>query len=1802
MSGSASEDEGPPLPHRSALDPRNGGDQRRPYSPVAETLFRKDLISAMKLPDNEPLEAEDYWTVTDTWKQEWERGVQVPVKPDGLPESHVSSSSVSSKSDRFTLPKKLICMNTSGSYKAETHQVTPMVLRAEQVCTYDLDNVDQHWLSAMNGERARTGQSNLTETEMERSVEELERQCWEKINSTLRNSDDMETAQDDSIICDVCRSPDSEESNEMVFCDQCNICVHQACYGITTIPSGSWLCRTCILGIKPPCELCPNKGGAMKSTRTGSKWAHVSCALWIPEVSIGCVEKMEPITKISSIPQSRWSLLCVLCKERMGSCIQCSVKTCKTAYHVTCAFKHNLEMRAIIEDESAEDGVKLRSYCQKHSLNSKKKAVDDSDSESGLGSRKSTMTAEEKSQARRQKMAKVEKEFYKLVDVAVAAKKVQLSEELLEIVYKYWVLKRVAGGNKPLLPPKGEDEVLNALRGEDTERDKMKKLVSIRQDLERVRNLAYMVSRREKISRSFVKLREQILERQLALLADEEPQNQMSLAEMSAVIEANHGPSVYDKMLANPDCEQYEHDDFEVIISRIAGEIKDGSSQIRKDNPRLDFRKKSLDTPQKLYERIFSDTSQSESEDDFLNVKSSKSKKSKKKSLDGKDRKSSLSRAVVRSDSSMSSSEEAAALKKLSPTKNVTSNKQIYSDSDSDKSETEKPKRGRPKKSKLKDVKTQNKTESGSEVRADSDSTQHSVDRPKEFKTKAAMKEFTAADMEAAKKIMEEKKAYAAKNKTKPAYVSSDEDSVMEVDADVNNDFLLVPQRKAASKAQQKITKVDDKKQKPTKASGLFGSSDDESSAKKTEDLKKSPRSSKKKQTSTDSESEPEQTTKSQIKSKKHMSPRRKDKSKQSDSVKVSPKDKNKKTVMDFTDSEEEPTMSRKTKESPRKSSKKSKPSAVDSILLGLTDDSEEEYRGKKSKKKAKPESSEDEAMLAAKEASALEYEQQQSGNFDTLFNTSKSKKQESDSDSDSESGKKKLFDDFENPVVPLFVPQRRAAKKASAQLSEQKLWKKSQQEAYIKELKEIKAKKAAEMDSRSRKESKKSKKGSESEIAQKPRTRSSDSQSSSDSSSSDNSDSDRRGKSPRGRGRSPKTKSKVAKSNQKKTANKGAGRGKKSPRNKKDLDGEIKSSPALEYLMKRESQITNMLKSLNEDEAKADGDGWIRKEESVKPDQVAPDKKLKTSEGPQPQGFHSSPNSPKGSSDSDSNSDSDDSVIRSIKARKKKESEQQQALIESKKKDDDIPIHPPATPSSPEKRESRDNSFSDSNAKRSRRSDSDRGASSDAPHQESSSRRLSGRAGDSGDGGLETNQRPGRPSRDGGSSSRERAPHITPGRAATSQSQQLKPSPSRGLSPGSKKSIFSPERSPRAAPDQSRSERGDERETGPGTWRSPRDRKQAEQLTPKEKVLPTPTKSPAKSPALSRSFGEGSRSSPLQTHRSPAFGRSPARHSQHPLNKSLDSLKGDHTDPKLTITPNKSDNEPEEERPSIDSRKFSVESKDSDGDSAKSSLPEAAVNGMADFSKEDSTDTLDFGDKPSDLRDSKGKEQAPAYKTDEGYVSAEKVQTVTPVPNSDINPLDASSKLRDMPGFMPGFLPVTNDKLTTKECEKMLKPNNRLSTDDSMSSQELGLPKSTSQSNAWSELERLSQTQSQQHMLDERYNQMQQQQQRGLTEEQKVVEAMQQQQQAAQYEAILNQMFNMQRKAGHEITQQQMAYAQQYMKDMGYGAKGVGHNQGLDILSQQINYQNQYNQMSYQHYLQQMQMQMGLNKKVKLK
>ena len=70
-------------------------------------------------------------------------------------------------------------------------------------------------------------------------------------------------------------------------------------------------------GSRQRCELCPSKGGALKRTDT-SGWAHVVCALYIPEVRFGDVATMEPIL-VSIVPPDRFS------KVRSGEAVDCAV-------------------------------------------------------------------------------------------------------------------------------------------------------------------------------------------------------------------------------------------------------------------------------------------------------------------------------------------------------------------------------------------------------------------------------------------------------------------------------------------------------------------------------------------------------------------------------------------------------------------------------------------------------------------------------------------------------------------------------------------------------------------------------------------------------------------------------------------------------------------------------------------------------------------------------------------------------------------------------------------------------------------------------------------------------------------------------------------------------------------------------------------------------------------------------------------------------------------------------------------------------------------------------------------------------------------------------------------------------------------------------------------------------------------------------------------------------------------------------------------------------------------------------------
>uniref|UniRef100_A0A669BVD3 Jade family PHD finger 2 n=1 Tax=Oreochromis niloticus TaxID=8128 RepID=A0A669BVD3_ORENI len=270
-------------------------------------VFRTDFITAMKLPDSAQLGPDDFYVLSDPWRQEWEKGVQVPANLEAIPEPVVRS-----------LPESTGGLSNNGQEREGDTRPPPTQLYS----CYDLDDLDVAWLQIVNQEFRQMGLPELDELTMECVLVELESVCEEKMQQAIETEEGLGIEYDEDVVCDVCRSPEGEDGNEMVFCDKCNVCVHQACYGILKVPQGNWLCRTCALGVQPKCLLCPKRGGALKPTRSGTKWVHVSCALWIPEVSIGCPEKMEPITKVSHIPASRWALSCSLCREHTGTCIQ----------------------------------------------------------------------------------------------------------------------------------------------------------------------------------------------------------------------------------------------------------------------------------------------------------------------------------------------------------------------------------------------------------------------------------------------------------------------------------------------------------------------------------------------------------------------------------------------------------------------------------------------------------------------------------------------------------------------------------------------------------------------------------------------------------------------------------------------------------------------------------------------------------------------------------------------------------------------------------------------------------------------------------------------------------------------------------------------------------------------------------------------------------------------------------------------------------------------------------------------------------------------------------------------------------------------------------------------------------------------------------------------------------------------------------------------------------------------------------------------------------------------------------------
>uniref|UniRef100_A0A3B5RF59 Bromodomain and PHD finger containing 3 n=1 Tax=Xiphophorus maculatus TaxID=8083 RepID=A0A3B5RF59_XIPMA len=418
----------------------------------------------------------------------------------------------------------------------------------DNVAEYDMDEEDLAWLEMVNQKRVCDGHASVSPDTFELLIDRLERESVLESRSQALS----QNAVDEDAFCCVCLDDECLNSNVILFCDICNLAVHQECYGVPYVPEGQWLCRCCLQSPSRPvnCVLCPNRGGAFKQTSDG-RWAHVVCAIWIPEVCFANTVFLEPVEGVKNIPPARWKLTCYLCKQKgRGASIQCHKANCYRAFHVTCAQKAGLFMKIDPVRETGVNGttfsVKKTAFCENHSpVGSRRDASGDESVEGrlvgGRGSRGQRSYTQSPPSPTNKKPTKGQKKkntkgsgstrrsnvpvllvpqipSHRLNKICTGVE-VQRKNQFMQRLHNYWLLKRQSRNGMPLIrrlhshlqthkaaEQKEPDEKLSAAREE------LRYWQKLRQDLERARLLVELIRKRERLKREQMKIQLAALE------------------------------------------------------------------------------------------------------------------------------------------------------------------------------------------------------------------------------------------------------------------------------------------------------------------------------------------------------------------------------------------------------------------------------------------------------------------------------------------------------------------------------------------------------------------------------------------------------------------------------------------------------------------------------------------------------------------------------------------------------------------------------------------------------------------------------------------------------------------------------------------------------------------------------------------------------------------------------------------------------------------------------------------------------------------------------------------------------------------------------------------------------------------------------------------------------------------------------------------------------------------------------------------------------------------------------------------
>jgi NuA3 HAT complex component NTO1 len=179
------------------------------------------------------------------------------------------------ESDIFVRPERTLIKVSDGNleedldlgpgYKSDGESIIALGSGGVGRVEYDMDEQDDKWLEAYNADRKATNFEPITREIFEITITKIEKE-WHALEKRIPKPNpkppqthrprsrsaaavngEPQAGEEQDSKCAICDDGDCENTNAIVFCDGCDLAVHQECYGVPFIPEGQWLCRKCQL-------------------------------------------------------------------------------------------------------------------------------------------------------------------------------------------------------------------------------------------------------------------------------------------------------------------------------------------------------------------------------------------------------------------------------------------------------------------------------------------------------------------------------------------------------------------------------------------------------------------------------------------------------------------------------------------------------------------------------------------------------------------------------------------------------------------------------------------------------------------------------------------------------------------------------------------------------------------------------------------------------------------------------------------------------------------------------------------------------------------------------------------------------------------------------------------------------------------------------------------------------------------------------------------------------------------------------------------------------------------------------------------------------------------------------------------------------------------------------------------------------------------------------------------------------------------------------------------------------------------